>query len=138
VIGREFWETWVDEKAQKNGGAAPAEGSAPAASTAEPAEPAEARRERRPRREREAVPPEEPGFVRLYVNVGKRESLGSDEISKLIIDAAPDHAASVGRVTVLPTHTYVAVKEESADALVAAMAGKKVGERELVVERAKK
>jgi len=109
---REFWETWIDEKARE---AAPREAV-----------------ERPPRREEEA------GFVRLYVNVGKREGLSADEVKKLALDAAPDAAEALGRIVVLATHSYLSVKEEVANALCSAMTGKKVGERELLVERARK
>ncbi len=117
---REFWETWIDEKAVKSD--APDRG--------EP-------REERPRRAEEP-PREEPGFVRLYVNVGKREGLSGDDIKKLAVDAAPDVAEALGRVVVLGSHSYLSVKEEVAAALATAMTGRKVGERELLVEKARR
>jgi ATP-dependent RNA helicase DeaD len=124
---REFWETWIDEKAEGQRGDQP-----PKPARTEP-------REDRPRQKEE--PPlanEEPGFVRLYVNVGKREGLGPDEVKKLAVDAAPDMAEALGRVVVLGSHSYLSVKEESAAALATAMTGKKVGERELLVEKARR
>ena len=59
-------------------------------------------------------------------------------MSKLIAEAAPEDTASVGKVMVMGTHTYVSVKDEAADKIIAALGGKKVGEREIVAERAKR
>jgi len=123
-ISREFWETWVDEKAQKGGGA-PAEDIAGGERR---------RRPERPEREKREPVAEEPGYVRLYVNVGKREGLGNDEVAKLF----EEHRDALGKVSVFGTHTYVSVKEDAASAIVAAMSGKKLGEREIVVEKAKR
>jgi ATP-dependent RNA helicase DeaD len=129
---REFWETWVDEKSQPG-----ADGSA-----------GETLREREPRRERDRDRdrdrdrpprvPEEPGFVRVYVNVGKREGLTPEDMSRLVAEAAPEDTAAVGKVLVMGTHTYLSVKDEAADKIIGALTGKKVGEREIVAERAKR
>jgi hypothetical protein len=45
---------------------------------------------------------------------------------------------AVGKILVLGTHSYVTVKDESVDAVLAATAGQKIGERGVVVERAKR
>ncbi|HKA90179.1 MAG TPA: DEAD/DEAH box helicase [Haliangiales bacterium] len=122
---REFWETWIDEKAVRS----------------DPPDKDKDRergaaREERPRRAEE--PREEAGFVRLYVNVGKREGLDAEDVKKLALDAAPDAADALGRVVVLGSHSYLSVKEEVAAALAAAMTGRKVGEREILVEKARR
>ena len=71
------------------------------------------------------------------MNVGKREGLGTDEVTQLFVENVPDKEA-LGKVSVFGTHTYVSVKEDAAAAIVEAMAGKKVGDRDLVVEKAKR
>jgi hypothetical protein len=76
--------------------------------------------------------------LRLYVNVGKREGLEPDDITRLAAEAAPEHQAALGKALVLGTHSYLVVTEEAAGAIAAAMTGKKVGDREVVVERAKR
>ncbi len=127
---REFWETWVDEKTQEP--AAPGEkAAAPAPAGERPPRP------RRDRGEREVLP-EEPGYVRLYVNVGKREGLSPEDITRIAVEAAPEQQPALGKVLVLGTHSYLSVKEEAAQAVANAMTGKMVGEREIVVERAKR
>jgi hypothetical protein len=81
---REFWETWVDERAPKAADAGPA--TAPRAEAAAAAPPrgddpaSETLSGRHPRQPM----PEEPGFVRLYVNVGKREGLATEDITRLV------------------------------------------------------
>jgi hypothetical protein len=77
----------------------------------------------------------EPGYARLYLNVGKREGLTPEDVGKLFAGAPAD---AVGRVLVLGTHSYVSVKEEAVDAVIAAAAGQKVGDRDVVIERARK
>jgi len=121
-ISREFWETWIDEKAQK-AGTTPTEDIAGG--------------ERRRRPERREPVAEEPGYVRLYVNVGKREGLAEEDVTKLFVENVPDKDA-LGKVSVFGTHTYVSVKEDAAPAIVAAMTGKKIGDREIIVEKAKR
>jgi ATP-dependent RNA helicase DeaD len=143
---REFWEAWADEKTrsdQKASEAAAAAGEQlaqrhrlpgidprpePRAEAAEGGE-----RERRPRAERIEDPA---GSVRLYLNVGKREGLRAEDVQGMF--AASDLTQGLLRVTVRDTHSYAAVKEEHAEAAINALRGKKVGERELVVERAKR
>jgi hypothetical protein len=44
----------------------------------------------------------------------------------------------MGKVLVLGTHSYVSVKEEAVDQVLAAVAGQKIGERDVVVEKAKR
>jgi hypothetical protein len=75
-------------------------------------------------------------MVRLYVNVGKREGLKSEDVTQLLKESAPD--AAIGKITVLGTHSYVSVPDEAADAVIQALKGKKLGDREVVIERAKK
>ena len=99
--GKDFWETWVDEK------------TVTGERLAERAD--NEARSRPPRRERPEAPPEEPGFQRLYVNVGKREGLATEDLTKMCSEAMPDVA--LGRIVVLGTHSYVSVKIEQSDAL---------------------
>jgi len=105
--------------AEGRGGAEPAEGG-----------------ERRPRRERVLIPDDPPGHTRLYVNVGKREGLTAEDVTRLATEAMPDVA--LGPVTVLGTHTYVCVRDDQATALCAALGGKQVGERAVLAEPARK
>jgi ATP-dependent RNA helicase DeaD len=135
--GKEFWETWADEKTPTPAAATtdtPGQVVAPEAHDTDVGTP-RAKSRRGPRPPREEIL-EEPGMVRLYVNVGKREGLKSEDVTQLLKESAPD--AAIGKITVLGTHSYVSVPDEAADAVIQALKGKKLGDREVVIERAKK
>jgi ATP-dependent RNA helicase DeaD len=133
---REFWEAWADEKGPRpDGQQAPSAEGEPRPVEAQAAVPEAAPRPRRPREE---LPPEQPGFTRLYVNVGKREGIEATDLQGLIAAEAPDFAAAVARVLIFGTHTYLSVAEDRVEGLMAALRGKKLGDRELVIEPAKR
>ncbi len=126
--GREFWEAWVDEKAPV-GSPTP-----PPVPTGEVGALDETISIRARRREE----PVEPGYTRLYVNVGRREGLSTEDVTKLVHEALPEAAEAIGKIVVHGSHTYVSVKDEQAAALVAALTGRKVGEREILAEPARR
>jgi len=141
--GKEFWEAWVDSKSEP--GSAP-DGDKPAANGVEaraekPARPdrgeksegGEGRRSRG-ERDREAEAPLPEGHVRLYLNLGRRDSAKEPEIEKLIAD----HSLEVQSFQVRNSHTYLIMLDERADAAIAALSGNKFGERDIVCERARK
>jgi hypothetical protein len=110
--GKEFWEAWVDSKNE------PAAPSAP-----------EPKRERD--KAQEAPLPE--GHVRLYLNLGRRDGAREPEIESLLRESD----VSVGSMELRNSHTYLIVAEDRADAVIAALLGRKFGEREVVCERAR-
>ncbi|RMH42930.1 MAG: DEAD/DEAH box helicase [Deltaproteobacteria bacterium] len=121
---RDFWEAWADEKTVAD--RRPPVPIADASGDGAPG--ADARGEESTE-----------GTVRLYVNVGRREDLRADGVRALLADGlAPEIAERLGKVQVRNTHCYVRVPEDIADAVIAAAAGKQVGDRALVVERAKR
>ena len=151
--GREFWEAWVDDRAGAPAGAptAPAAAATMVDASAEfdsapttiapgnlpdRGEGGGERGDRATRRIRE-VPAEEPGWVRLYVNVGRREGL-EDATFEALLGGSISPTPPVQRVKVLGTHTYVSVPEANADDVARALTGKKVGDREVIAERAKR
>jgi ATP-dependent RNA helicase DeaD len=120
---KDFWETWVDARP---GTEAPpgAPVNATAASAAQGAAAAPA-------------PTEEPGRTRLFINTGRRDGVGPAEMAAFLAEKAavgPDDA----RLDVRGSHTYVSVVSERADELIGRLHGQKLGERELVCERARK
>jgi ATP-dependent RNA helicase DeaD len=136
---REFWEAWVDEKNKGEAGAPAASVSGtPVGVEGSPERADRSERADRPERAEREKKADEPGTVRLYLNIGKREGLRAEEVNRLVAESSPDVAAALGRVTVRDTHSYVSIKEEMADAAIAALKGKRIGERELVAERAKR
>jgi ATP-dependent RNA helicase DeaD len=128
--GKEFWETWAEGKTP-----APEGDEAVRAPEAHDTDVGTPRAKTRRGRTRDEVA-EEPGTVRLYLNVGKREGMKAEDVTRLVGEAIPD--VPIVKITVLGTHSYVSVKDENPDAVIQALKGKKLGEREVVIERAKK
>ena len=83
-----------------------------------------------------AEPPAAPaeGEVRLYVNLGRKDRIGEAEVADLLRDAAGVVPTSLD---VMNTHTYVNVRAEDADRVVAALAGREHDGRRLVCETAR-
>ena len=133
--GREFWEAWVDSKSEAPGTPAAAAGGTERAERTERAEaPRAPRPPREPREPREPERPLEPGQVRLYLNLGRRDGLREPEIAQLLSDRG------VGGVEtqVRNSHTYLIAAESNEAAICAALTGQKHGEREIVCERARR
>ncbi len=131
--GKEFWEAWVDSKTEPT---AAGDGDKPATAASEPRPDKGERggRNRSSERERENEAPLPEGHVRLYLNLGRRDSAKEPEIEKLIAD----HSLEVQSFQVRNSHTYLIMLDERADAAIAALSGNKFGERDIVCERARK
>jgi len=134
--------------------AAPARPAREAATTAREPRPRDHERSPRPRaapREREPVgfevseptaaggpasEPEAPGFVELFVNVGKREGLRPSDVQAMLTDRGIA-AEDTGRIRVRDRMTYVWVRKEALDRAVAALTGQVVSGRSVVAELAR-
>jgi ATP-dependent RNA helicase DeaD len=110
--GTDFWETWVDERAR--GGAEPA---------------------RPERRAEEEAPQAEPGTTRLYLNLGRRDRVRSDEVQQLLTERVG--LAEPPRMQVRNTHTYLIVKDVDAERVIKGLTGTKYADRELLCEPAR-
>jgi ATP-dependent RNA helicase DeaD len=77
-----------------------------------------------------------PGFVQLFVNVGKREGVRASDLQKLLTDKgiAPEDTA---RIRVRDRMTFVSVRKEIFDQAVAALAGETIAGRKIVAELAR-
>ena len=124
--GRDFWEAWVDSRSQ--GG--PETAAAPTGRPFGDGEDSDGRRRRRER----PITPTNPGDVRLYLNLGRR-----DQISEELLH---DYFAQrgLGRLTIElhTTHTYLFVPEAQAEPTIAALNGGSFGGRSLICERARR
>jgi ATP-dependent RNA helicase DeaD len=100
--------------------------------------PERAPRERSPRPERiETGEGGDPaGFVQLFVNVGKREGLSSGDLMKLLTEKGIPEAEA-GRVRVRDRMSFITVKKEAFERVVAALTGATVGGRAVVAELAR-
>jgi ATP-dependent RNA helicase DeaD len=77
-----------------------------------------------------------PGFVQLFVNVGRREGVRPSDLQQLLADKgiAPEDTA---RIRVRDRMTFVSVKKEIFDRVVAALSGEVIGGRKVVAELAR-
>jgi DbpA-like RNA binding protein len=83
----------------------------------------------------QADPDLPPGTARLYLNLGRKDGAGTDQIRDLLRDQVG--VGQVPSIDVMNTHTYLNVPAEDADRICAALTGKQLGEREMVCERAR-
>ncbi|HXJ20360.1 MAG TPA: DEAD/DEAH box helicase [Polyangia bacterium] len=140
---REFWEIWSEERTQADAGLAERVASEVAASrdVVPPADqppestwgPLPGSPESAPP---ESAPPESnENVARLYLNLGRKDGASERDIRDLITS----HAGEVGisAVDVMNTHTYLNVAPADSDRVVAALAGREMGGRQIVCEPAK-
>jgi ATP-dependent RNA helicase DeaD len=92
-------------------------------------------RERAPRIER-SEGDDLSGFVQLFVNVGKREGLSPGDLLKLLTEKGIAEAEA-GRVRVRDRMSFITVKREAFDRVVAALSGEMLGGRTVVAELAR-
>jgi ATP-dependent RNA helicase DeaD len=80
---------------------------------------------------------DEPGFVQLFVNVGRRDGARAADIQAVLEasrSVAPDE---MGRIRMRDRMTFVSVKKEAIDRAVAALSGQTIGGRNVVAELAR-
>ena len=94
------------------------------------------RKERPHRRERDksAATPE-PGYARLFLNMGKKDNVYAREIMGLINHYVRADI-EVGRIDLLPKCSFFEVPADNADVVIAAFHGAKQNGRRIVVDRA--
>jgi ATP-dependent RNA helicase DeaD len=100
-----------------------------------------ARGERSPAEGRSRAPApgdvgEPPGFVQLFVNVGKREGVTPGDLQKVLADKGLAEAEA-GRVRVRDRMSFISVKKEALERAVAALTGEVFGGRTVVAELAR-
>ena len=126
--GREFWEVWSEEV-----------GRTPAASTAPSLELSEA-----PHQEPEAPSHQPPtpsyqapaaGQVRLYLNLGRKDGVSTDEIVELLSSTGVSVPATA--VDTMNTHTYINVDAADGEKLCAGLVGRERNGRAIMCEPAR-
>lgn len=93
----------------------------------------------RPRREREASGPREaePGYKRLFINLGKRDNFYAREIINLV-NRYVKGKVDIGRIDLTANCSFFEVPEEQAPEVLKKMAKAKVGDRKVVVDGAER
>jgi ATP-dependent RNA helicase DeaD len=77
-----------------------------------------------------------PGFVQLFVNVGKREGLRPSDLQTMLTDKGIA-TEDTGRIRVRDRMTFISVRKEVLDRVVTALTGQVVGGRAVVAELAR-
>lgn len=93
----------------------------------------------RPRRERGASDPREaePGYKRLFINLGKRDNFYAREIINLV-NRYVKGKVDIGRIDLTANCSFFEVPEEQAPEVLKKMAKAKVGDRKVVVDGAER
>lgn len=93
----------------------------------------------RPRRERGASSPREaePGYKRLFINLGKRDNFYAREIINLV-NRYVKGKVDIGRIDLTANCSFFEVPEEQAPEVLKKMAKAKVGDRKVVVDGAER
>jgi ATP-dependent RNA helicase DeaD len=76
-------------------------------------------------------------MVNLFVNLGRRENIKVVDLLRLFEERANLGKAQLGRIRIRDRHTFVAVPKERADEAIAAIAGARFGDKEVVAEVAR-
>ncbi len=76
--------------------------------------------------------------VKLYVNMGRRDNIKAKTLKDMLADLSGVDEESLQRIRVRETHTYIHVSRDIADMIIAKANGKRVQEKSLVVEPAKR
>jgi ATP-dependent RNA helicase DeaD len=79
---------------------------------------------------------ETPGFVQLFVNVGRREGLRSSDLQKLLGSKGVE-AEETGRIRVRDRNSFVSVRKEAVERAINALTGEAFGGRVVVAEVAR-
>ncbi len=92
--------------------------------------------EARQRGRRDATHQAEEGYVRLFLNLGKRDNFYAREIINLVNRYVRDTKVEIGRIDLLPNCSFFEVPAEDADLVLRKMKRVKVGDRKVVVDHA--
>jgi hypothetical protein len=98
------------------------------------------KREREREREREpAEEPErdDPAFTNVFLNVGRRDGLRTEDVQRLLTDKGGLAPTDVGHIRLRERITFVGIRREHCERAIKALIGTTVGERTLNAEPAR-
>ena len=81
--------------------------------------------------------PEEPGFSRIFLNVGRRDGARAQDLQQVLTDVAGIARHDTGRIRVRDRVTFVSVRDADLSKAIAALGGRVIGGRTVVAEPAK-
>jgi ATP-dependent RNA helicase DeaD len=132
--GREFWEVWSEEV-----GRTPTVSPAPAPETVEVPSQAPTAASPPPAASSQAATPSyqapAPGQVRLYLNLGRKDGISTEEIVSLLASTGVSVPAT--SIDTMNTHTYINVDAADGEKLCAGLVGKERNGRAIMCEPAR-
>jgi ATP-dependent RNA helicase DeaD len=99
-----------------------------------------ARRAETTRGEHDEGPPsdrDDPDFAQIFINVGRRDGARPADFQKVLAEAAGLAPADTGRIRIRDRNTFVSVRKDSLDRVVAALGGQVIAGRSVLAEPAK-
>jgi len=81
--------------------------------------------------------PEEPGFSRIFLNIGRRDGARAQDLQQVLTDVAGIARHDTGRIRVRDRVTFVSVRDADLTKAIAALGGRVIGGRTVVAEPAK-
>jgi ATP-dependent RNA helicase DeaD len=90
----------------------------------------------RPERDRDREP-DDPAFTNVFLNVGRRDGLNQDDLTRLLVDRAGLADADVGHVRLRDRISFVGIRKERAEEAIKALIGATVGDRVVNAEIAR-
>jgi ATP-dependent RNA helicase DeaD len=132
--GREFWEVWSEEV-----GRTPTASPAPTPETVEVPNQAPTATSPPPAASSQAATPSyqapAPGQVRLYLNLGRKDGISTEEIVSLL--ASTGLSVPATSIDTMNTHTYINVDATDGEKLCAGLVGKERNGRAIMCEPAR-
>jgi ATP-dependent RNA helicase DeaD len=104
---------------------------------AEEPEPVTLKKQDKKRDEPVAAELDEPGFSRIFLNVGRRDGARAQDLQQVLTDAAGIARHDTGRIRVRDRVTFVSVRDADLTKAIAALGGRVIGGRTVVAEPAK-
>ncbi len=85
----------------------------------------------------ESADTEEPGFTRIFLNVGRRDGARAQDLQKLLTDRAGITRDDTGRIRIRDRVTFVSVRQDDLSKAISALGGQVIGGRTVIAEPAK-
>jgi ATP-dependent RNA helicase DeaD len=80
---------------------------------------------------------DDPDFAQIFINVGRRDGARPADFEKVLAEAAGLAPVDRGRIRIRDRNTFVSVRKESLDRVVAALGGQVIAGRRVLAEPAK-
>jgi len=93
--------------------------------------------EARPEPKHEKEDAEEPGFTRIFLNVGRRDGARAQDLQQILTDQAGIARHDTGRIRIRDRVTFVSVRPDDMAKAIVALGGRVIGGRTVVAEPAK-